>query len=72
MATEYTSDDLEDALLNDAVEGIAETTVDGTNVRAIPLKERQAVLDRRQNDAAGELSNFGMRNRRLISPPGGF
>lgn len=71
MATENTTEDLEDAVLDSAVEGISSVTVDGLTVQQQRLKDRLDVLDRRNNTAASAQPHFGMRTTRLISPGGG-
>ena len=46
MATENTTDDLEEALLDSAVEGVASVTADGMTVTEQRLTDRIKVLER--------------------------
>jgi hypothetical protein len=67
-----TTEDLEQALLNDATEGIKSVSVDGLTVTSDSLRERQEVLDRNRNANAASTDWFGMRHRQLRSGAGGF
>lgn len=63
--------DLEQALLNDATEGISTVAVDGLSVTSQSLDARLKVADRHKNKNAASLPHFGMRTTRLLSPGGG-
>lgn len=67
-----TAADLEQALLDDATEGIQSVSIDGQSVSAIDLDKRLKVLERQNNAAAASLDGFGMRHRQLRSGAGGF
>lgn len=67
-----TTEDLEQALLNDATEGIKSVSVDGMTVTSDSLKDRLEVLDRQNNSTAASADWFGMRHRQLRSGAGGF
>ena len=66
-----TLQDLEQALLDEATEGIASTSVDGTSVTKQPLRDRLAVADRQVGATAVDKSHFGLRFTQLIPPGGG-
>lgn len=69
--TPTTSDELEQALIEDAAEGIDSVLVDGMSIRKSLLKDRMAVADRARNANAATKPHFGIRTTRLISPGGG-
>jgi hypothetical protein len=66
-----TDDDLEQAILESAIEGISSVTSDGVTVTQQKLEERQRVLDRRRNATSATLAHFGMRHTKLVSQGGG-
>lgn len=68
---EITSEDLEQALIEDAADGIESVVVDGMSVRKHSLKDRLAVADRQKNTTAAALPHFGMRFTKLIPPGAG-
>lgn len=73
MATQAQLDELEAAILADAVTGIKSTTVDGVTVVGLTPKERLEALAEMTPDETVEdmkLPNFGLRSRRLDSPGG--
>lgn len=66
------ADDLEQAILASAVEGISSVSTDGLTVTEQSLDQRLKVLERQQNSTAASLDGFGMRHRQLRSGAGGF
>lgn len=66
-----TTEDLEQALLNDATEGIKSVSVDGLTVTSDSLSDRMKVLDRQKNNSSASLAHFGMRHTKLVSQGGG-
>lgn len=71
MADEATSDDLEQQLIEDAVEGVRSVTVDGLSVTKEPLKDRIEVADRAKRAQAAGANTMGLRFTRLVPPGGG-
>lgn len=73
MATQAQIDELEAAILADAVTGVKSTTVDGLTVVALTPAERLNALKEIVPDDIEppiNLINWGLRSRRLDSPGG--
>lgn len=71
MSGDSTREELEQAILNDAADGVQRTSTDGSEVEMMDLADRIKVADRAKNRSAAARGHFGMRFTRLIPPGGG-
>jgi hypothetical protein len=62
------ADEIEEAVIADAVEGIQSATVDGMTVSMQDPMKRLDVVDRLRTSTASTQSHFGLRHTRLIGP----
>lgn len=66
-----TTDDLDQAIINDATKGISSFSVDGTSHSKLPLAERQEILDKRKSQTALGKKHRGLRFTQQLPPGGG-
>ena len=70
MPTQAQLDELENAIIQDAINGVRSFTADGVSVTSLTPQERKAILDELIPDETAMQTTFGMRHRRLDSPGG--
>jgi hypothetical protein len=70
MPTQEQLDELENAIIEDAITGVKSVTVDGMTVVGLTPQERRALMDEVTPDEVPTQTSFGMRHRRLSSPGG--
>jgi len=64
-------DDLREAIVQNATDGIASVSVDGLTVTAKNVREQIEAETHLASQAASVKPHFGMRFTRLVSPGGG-
>ena len=65
------TDNLREAIVQSATEGIESTLIDGESVREQSLDSRLRALREAESQNGAIKSHFGMRMTRLVSPGGG-